>query len=648
MLAVHVVLLMAVLTIVLESPMLAQPFVSGALQSSIIESLGGTTTMTPGGAEYRLPLVSALGVSLVWTLILAGGIIARNPRDQRLQQFQWIPIGTTPLIAWSILWLFISGSNNLDSIQTLYSFLDLVVALTLAIWLFPMMRCEIASPRSGYLILGGAILLLTAVQTAMNWGLWFNLRLPHGDSAMYEEHLWNFTHGKGFRSYLDQGLFLGEHIQVVHLLLVPLHWLWPSQMMMELCESLALASTAVPVYRICLRHSQHRSTALLLGLATLAYVPLHYLDIAIDLKTFRPISFGIPAVVWGIDFMERRRWCGMSLWFLLALSSKEDFAIILAPIGLLLAVMPSIIPSINEDETDSKATNQIRIVGLLLCVLSTAYLLFVVKFAIPWFRDGETVHYARYFSAFGETPTEIVWSMLTRPQLVVSQLITRNSIRYALLMLLPLGIFMKSGACLRLLTGVPLFVLLCLNELAQQPPGPFHHFHAPLIPIVLWAYAAGIRPAIHGGAWAMSCAVATLVFFSFGPWSIKFWDSGSGLYWQRLYSQDERAEEFFRILPEISLDQRIASTDYVHAHLTHAQRSYDYSNYPRRVSDYEPKVPDDTNLIVLDLQHLAKLDEDFARTGVVRELRESPDRWDVASELSSKYFLILKRKSQAF
>ncbi len=44
----------------------------------------------------------------------------------------------------------------------------------------------------------------------------------------------------------------------------------------------------------------------------------------------------------------------------------------------------------------------------------------------------------------------------------------------------------------RLLTAAPLFVLLCLNELAQQPPGPFHHFHAPIVPLVLWAMAAGV------------------------------------------------------------------------------------------------------------------------------------------------------------
>ena len=62
-------------------------------------------------------------------------------------------------------------------------------------------------------------------------------------------------HGKGFRSYLDQGVFLGEHIQVIHLALIPLHMLWPSHLLLEICESLALNSAAIAVFWIARRHT---------------------------------------------------------------------------------------------------------------------------------------------------------------------------------------------------------------------------------------------------------------------------------------------------------------------------------------------------------------------------------------------------------
>ena len=131
-------------------------------------------------------------------------------------------------------------------------------------------------------MLSGFLLLFVATFTALNGALWWNLRIPHGDSVMYEEHIWNFWHGKGFRSYLDQGLFLGEHIQVVHLLLSPFHWIWPSHLTLELCETLALAAGAIPTYLLVRRRSGNAYAALWIAVAYLWYFPMHYLDIAID------------------------------------------------------------------------------------------------------------------------------------------------------------------------------------------------------------------------------------------------------------------------------------------------------------------------------------------------------------------------------
>src|SRR5262249_44809902 len=108
----------------------------------------------------------------------------------------------------------------------------------------------------------------------LNWLLYEALLIPHGDSAMYEEHVWNLLHGKGFRSYLDNGRpFLGEHIQLIHLGVIPLYWLWPSHVLLELCQSAWLAAGAIPAYWIAQRHSGSRRGATLVAIAYLSYVP---------------------------------------------------------------------------------------------------------------------------------------------------------------------------------------------------------------------------------------------------------------------------------------------------------------------------------------------------------------------------------------
>lgn len=518
---------------------------------------------------------------------------------------------------------------------------------------------SLGSARLAQRIVWAGFATYAVVYITMNWGLWFNMRIPHGDSAMYEEHLWNIWHGKGFRSYLDHGLFLGEHIQVIHLLLLPLHRIWPSHLMLEMCQSLALGATIFPVYSITNRHTGRPRLAAVVGVIALLYFPLHYLDISIDVKTFRPTALAIPVVLAAIDAYEAGRMRQMLLWVLVGLSAQEDFAIVFGPLGLWMA----------WDGWRSKDTKR-QWWGVGLLVGSALYLLLVMKVLLPYFREGTNIHYASYFSKFGQTPDEIIVTILTKPWLVVSELVTFYSLSWLLCLLVPLGLLPLLSPT-RLLTAAPLFVLLCLNELAQQPPGPFHHFHAPIVPLVLWAMAAGVgrlvrrenaaadstlppssSPAGGGepGRWevgpvlafAVTCAVWTGACFSQHLLTFKFWDSGKAEFWRERYVPDKRPAEWAKIESLIPVTAKVASTDFVHPRFTHYDRSYDYSKYHRRVAGGTTGVPKDTDYIVIDTRHPYSWihgPED------VRELQTEPDQWELLPDQTHGYFLILKRRA---
>ena len=81
--------------------------------------------------------------------------------------------------------------------------------------------------------------------------------------------------------------------------------------------------------------------AVCLSAAWLFYFPLHFLDIAIDIKTFRPISLGVPALMFALERIERGRFGTAIVCVIIAVSAKEDFAAILAPLGLWVAVTRS-------------------------------------------------------------------------------------------------------------------------------------------------------------------------------------------------------------------------------------------------------------------------------------------------------------------
>jgi uncharacterized membrane protein len=508
-----------------------------------------------------------------------------------------------------------------------------------------------------------AVALFVAAFTTMNWQLYDGLLVPHGDSAMYEEHLWNLEHGKGFRSYLDRGLFLGEHIQVIHVLLVPFHLLWPSLMGMELCQSLALACGAFPVFWMARRHTGSTHAASLLAIAYLLYFPLHFLDISVDLKTFRPGSFGVPALLFALDQLERRRYMSFLALLLLTFSAQEDFAIVAAPLGVWMALR---LGRRSASHDPDAPTGRSRVFGLCLAMVATAYFLLVVTVILPWFRGGVEIHYVGYLSKYGTSATEVVKTLITKPRLWLSDLLTARTLLYTLFVIAPLG-FVPVLSPGRLAVGLPLFVLLCLNQLTQADVYPQHHFHAPLVPIVLWAAASGLgnvsrlwnwrkqssmreasasisvdrRPLEWMSQFVWTSALATGLLISMGPLGRCFWDPGAETYWRKLYVPGKRAEMFALIDGMIPKESRVASTDFVHPRFTHFERSYDYSHYPRAVNDFKPFAPPDTDYIVIDTQHHYS---EIKEPNQISELREHPDEWEIVPNETEGFFIVLRRK----
>jgi len=338
----------------LSAEVTATAMMSPGTWRALVVTLGGRVAQ--GNSGEWIADVDFLPLLLMWSMFAAVSGFVAALLIRRNTPGNWSD--SLARVGFAFGWWWVMGAWELFRLlafllrlESVEQFLlvspQLWQAFALAGWLAQMLAAR-SSPRgvesvstgrdSSWKWLLGLIAVYVVVFTAMNWRLWFNLRIPHGDSAMYEEHLWNLTHGKGFRSYLDQGLFLGEHIQVIHLLLLPLHWIWPSHLLLELCESTALAIGAIPVFRMAQRSTGSSRAGLLLAAAYLLYFPLHYLDIEVDLKTFRPESFCVPFFLFAFDALEQRRLRRMCVLLLIALSAKEDYSIIIAPLGVWIAL----------------------------------------------------------------------------------------------------------------------------------------------------------------------------------------------------------------------------------------------------------------------------------------------------------------------
>ncbi|MCH2210509.1 MAG: DUF2079 domain-containing protein [Fuerstiella sp.] len=524
-------------------------------------------------------------------------------------------------------------------------------------------QSEFGSSRLSWILMLSVTAVWIGISFRLNERLYANLLIPHGDSAMYEEHLWNFRHGKGFRSFLDQGLFLGEHIQVIHLLLIPVHMIWPTHLTLELAESVALGSCTIPLFFIVRQRCNDDWAACLVAISWLFFFPMHFLDIAIDQKTFRPICLGLPFLFWMIQAAESGRYRRAWLFLFVALSAKEDMALITAPIGAVIAI---------SAWYSGSHQRLLRNWGLITAAISAVWLLLAVLIVIPAFRSGDVVHYSRYFGDLGSSPGELIRTALTKPGLVLAQIFSFRTLLYAVVLLAPVG-FVSVRSLLKLAAGSLTFFMLCLLQLdsgpndSGLPPVPYHHFHAPLLPVLFWAVAYGTaanRSRHQSLAWLLPptpvatallvfcCCLTTGITGSLLPFGAAYWSEISGfgrhaLFYPRENVETERAlirraEMAEKVVAQIPATARVASTDFIHPRLTHCERSYDYSNYERVVNEDGKRIPADCEFIVIDTGHRYSL---IRRPAEIPELQET-DTWKLLPDETDGCFLILQRRTE--
>ena len=102
----------------------------------------------------------------------------------------------------------------------------------------------------------------------------------------------------------------------------------------------------------------------------------------------------------------------------------------------------------------------------------------------------------------------------------------------------------------------------------------------------------------------------------------------------------ERAAMAQRVEDLIPMNARVASTDFIHTRLTHRLRSYDYSDYERKMNEPGQHVPADTEYIVIDTGHR------YSRIRHPEDIPElqQPANWQLLPDETNGYFLILRRE----
>jgi len=291
------------------------------------------------------------------------------------------------------------------------------------------------------------------------------------DMGVQTQVVWNTANGRWFESSVETANYLGDHTSYITLLVAAVYALLPAAETLLVLQVLAFGLGAFTAYRIAAQVLDDRRIAALFGIAWLAQPAAGY-ALAYE---YHPLAFAPLFALLTYDFALRRRPVAMWLSFALLLATREDCGLTAVALGALLAF-------------EAKR----RHLGFAMACLGVAAFAINLFVMIPMFRGEASDTIAARYGHLGESGSDIVATLLTRPDVVASLFV--DDLRR--LWFLPT--LMAPMLLLAMLSPVGLLALAFVAAPSLLSSSPLQYsigWHYPFImlPIVLIASVHGLQ-----------------------------------------------------------------------------------------------------------------------------------------------------------
>jgi uncharacterized membrane protein len=346
-----------------------------------------------------------------------------------------------------------------------------------------------ASPR---LLLWGAITAYAAAFSALSVLRHRAFQTGRFDLGNMVQAVWSTAHGHPLRvtGLRGDGISrLAAHFDPILAAFAPLWLAWPSPDVLLVTQAIAVALGALPVFWLASKHLGSQRAGLGFGLAYLLYPPTQWLT----LNEFHPVALACPLLLFAVWYLDEGRLLPFALCALVAATTKEEIAFVVAGLGLWWAL-----------------GRGRRLEGAGIAAAGVAVALIAIEVVIPHFnRAGSSSFFTRY-SEVGGTPGGILHTAVTDPWKIVTTAVTGRGLGYLARLFLPLGL-LALLAPLLLLAAVPELAINLLSAATTQTSIRFH-YTAGLIPVLMAAAVLGAARLARGRPQrARALATAALV-----------------------------------------------------------------------------------------------------------------------------------------
>jgi len=292
------------------------------------------------------------------------------------------------------------------------------------------------------------------------------------------------------------------------------------------------------------------------------YAPMQWISWAM----FHPEALVITPFLFAWWFATRERWGWFYVMVIVALSTREDTAMAIVMMGVVLLI------------SMRKAPDYRRVVKMAVgaMALGTVWYLVATKLVIPHFNDGKEPFYITYFYGnYGTSAPEILRSIIAHPDRVISDAVQHDRLTFYKQLSWPVGwTYLANPLALLMAAPQMLASVIGLSPYARMIR--YQYTSVMIAPIfiasiqgafVFWRFklAKILLP-----MWLLGCSYVTNVAWSPSPLNDKDF-----VYWSRANPRHESIRQALALIPD---GASVSASYQILPHLSHRRHIYDWPN----------------------------------------------------------------------
>lgn len=262
----------------------------------------------------------------------------------------------------------------------------------------------------------------------------------------------------GFHILGDHAAFILYAIALLYKIYPDVHWLFAVQ-------AIALAIGVIPIYLLSLQAGLSITYAQAIAITYLLYPALFNTNFFTD---FRPEAIAVSALLWAMWAGIGRHTWQLIVAVALVLSCKDILSLTVIALGFWLWLI-----------------QRRRWYGIGCIFTGVIWYFITIGHLVPMLR-GSQAGGVVFYNSFGNTPVQILWNIITKPELILGKFFLPDTIFYYLLLILPVIIGLHWQKIMAILPASPMLLLNILSDYWAQRD-LIHHYSLAIFPfIIVW------------------------------------------------------------------------------------------------------------------------------------------------------------------